>query len=121
MAIIGKLLTGAAVSVISLACAGAYANSPPVESHSSTVHFQDLNLNRQHDVAKLYNRITVAADRVCGPRSLTGSHYKTADYQSCYADAVAQAVAHVDRAAVTSYYRQRWADPISPKASIAQQ
>jgi UrcA family protein len=121
MAIIGKLLTGAAVSVISLACVGAYADSPPVETHSSTVHFRDLNLNRPQDVAKLYTRITVAADRVCGPRSLTGSNYKTADYESCYGDAVAQAVAHIDRAPVTSYYRQRWAEPISPKATIAQQ
>jgi UrcA family protein len=117
MAISGKLLGGVVVSVISLACAAAYADSP----RSSTVHYKDLNLDRPQDVARLYNRITVAADRVCGPRSLTGSHYKTADYESCYADAVAQAVAHVDHAAVTSYYRQRWADPISPKATIAQQ
>jgi UrcA family protein len=120
MSIAGRLLTGAAVSVISLACTAAYADSPPAETHSSIVHFKDLNLNRPQDVARLYKRLTVAADRVCGPRSLTGSHYKTADYQSCYADAVAQAVAHVDHASVTSYYRQR-AEPVSPKATIAQQ
>src|ERR1700722_18828450 len=99
MAIAGKLLTGFAVSFVSLACANAYAASP-------TVHFKDLDLNRSHDVAKLYNRIAIAADRVCGPRSLTGSHYKIADYESCYADAIAQAVAHIDQTSVTSYYRQ---------------
>ena len=115
MAIAGKLLTGAAF--ISLACAGAYADSP----HSKIVHFRDLDLNRPHDVATLYNRITVAADRVCGPRSLTGSNYKTADYESCYADAVAQAVAHIDQASVTSYYRQRWAGPVSLKVATTQE
>jgi UrcA family protein len=116
MAISGKLLGGVVVSVISLACAAAYADSP----RSSTVHYRDLNLDRPQDVARLYNRITVAADRVCGPRSLTGSYYKTADYESCYADAIAQAVANVDHASVTSYYRQRWAEPVS-KATVARQ
>jgi UrcA family protein len=121
MAIAGKLLTGVAVSVISLAYAAAYADSPQIQTHSSIVHFRDLNLNRPQDVARLYNRITVAAGRVCGPRTLTGSNYKVADYESCYADAVAQAVAHVDNASVTGYYRQRWAEPASSKASVAQQ
>jgi UrcA family protein len=118
MAIAGKLLTGFAVSFVSLACANAYADAPT----SSIVHFKDLDLNRSHDVAKLYNRIAVAADRVCGPRSLTGSHYKIADYESCYADAIAQAVAHIDQTSVTSYYRQRWAeDPVSAKIATTQQ
>jgi UrcA family protein len=113
---IGKLLTGVAVSVFSLASAAAFADSP----RSSTVHFRDLNLDRPQDVARLYSRISIAADRVCGPRSLTGSYYKSADYTSCYADAIAQAVANVDHASVTGYYRQRWAEPLS-KVTIARQ
>ena len=117
MAIAGKLLTGAAVSFVFFACANAYADSP----NSSIVHFKDLDLNRPHDVAKLYNRITIAAEKVCGPRSLTGAHYKIADYESCYADTVAQAVAHVDQPMVTSYYRQRWAEPGSLKIAAARQ
>jgi UrcA family protein len=120
MAIAGKLLTGAAVSFISLACANVYADSSPVDTHSSIVKFKDLDLNRAHDVAKLYNRISIAADRVCGPRSLTGSNYKTADYESCYADAVARAVAHVDQPSVTSYYRQRLAEPGSLKIATTE-
>lgn len=121
MAIAGKLLTGAAVSVISLACAAAYADSPSVETHSSIVHIRDLDLNRPQDVAKLYHRITSAAARVCGQPSLTGSYYKTPDYESCYTDAVAQAVAHFDNPSVTSYYRQRGGDPVALKATIARQ
>jgi UrcA family protein len=120
MAVFGKLLTGAAMSAISLAGAGAYADSPPLETHSSTVQYRDLDLNRPHDVAKLYKRITVAAGRVCGSRTLTGSFYRAADFANCRADAVAQAVARVDQPSVTNYYRER-AEPISPKATIARQ
>jgi UrcA family protein len=121
MTIAGKLLTCAAVSVISLVCGAAYADSSSVEVHSSIVHYKNLNLNRPHDVAKLYKRITVAADRVCAPRSLTGSFYMTTEYESCYADAVAQAVARVDEPSVTTYYRERWVGPISRKATLARQ
>jgi UrcA family protein len=119
MAIARKLLTGVAMSVIALACAGAYADSPPFETHSSVVHIKDLNLNRPQDVATVYQRITVAADRVCGPRSLPGSHYRTTDYENCYADALARAVARIDQPSVTSYYRQR-TESFSAKATIAQ-
>ena len=108
MAIAAKLLRGAALSAISLVCAAAYADPPPVESHSSIVHYRGFNLDRPRDVARLYYRITVAADRVCGPRSLTGSYYKRADYEACYADAVAQAVGDVDQPRLTAYYQQRW-------------
>jgi hypothetical protein len=51
---------------------------------------------------------------------LTGSFYRTTDFANCYADAVAQAVSRVDQPSVTNYYRER-AEPISPKATIAQQ
>ena len=111
MAVAAKLLRGAALSAISLVCAVAFADPPPVESHSSIVRYSGFNLDNPRDVARLYYRITAAADRVCGPRSLTGSYYKTADYDACYADAVAQAVADVDQPSLTAYYRQRWPEP----------
>jgi UrcA family protein len=111
MAIAAKLLRGAALSAISLVCTAAYADPAPVASHSSVVRYSGFNLDQPRDVARLYYRITVAADRVCGPRSLTGSYYKTADYEACYADAVAQAVGDVNQPSLTAYYRQRWPEP----------
>ena len=118
MAIATNLLRGAALSAISLVCATAYADpSPPPAEHSLVVHYQGFNLDQPRDVTRLYSRITVAADRVCGPRSLTGSHYKTADYQACFSEAVAQAVDSVDRPSLTAYYRQRWS---GPRRAIAQ-
>jgi UrcA family protein len=123
MKITGKLLTGAALSIISLVCGAAHADSPSAVGfpHSSLVHYSDLNLNRPRDVARLYARITLAADKLCGPRSLTGSYYKRADYESCYSDAVAQAVARVDQPSLSAYFRQRSPEPVSREISIAQQ
>ena len=58
-------------------------------SRSLHVSYHDLDLNRQQDVARLYMRIATSADQLCGPRSLTGIHYKWAEYTSCYNDTVA--------------------------------
>lgn len=119
MAIAQKLL-GAAL-VLSLACAAANADTTPgLASHSQVVRFTDLNLDRPRDVVRLYNRVTSAADRVCGSRSFAGSYNKTADYESCYSDTLARAVAHIDRPSVTSYFQQRSPDWASRKL-IAQQ
>jgi UrcA family protein len=116
---IAHLLRGACITLLSLACAAAYADSTTVEfQHASAVRFSDLNLDRPADVAKLYQRIATAADRVCGPRSLTGSYSKTSIYQSCYSDAVAQAIARVNQAPLTAYYEQH-AQPASRDLSIA--
>jgi UrcA family protein len=96
---------GAAVSILSFAGTAAYADTIPLSpSHLQIVAFKDLNLDQPRDVARLFNRIQTAADRVCGPRSFGGLPYKTADYQSCFNDAVARAVAHIDRPLVTAYF-----------------
>jgi UrcA family protein len=58
-------------------------------------------------VAALYRRIAYAADQVCGPREMTGFHYTSPGYQSCYAHAVAQAIARVDEPQLTAYYQER--------------
>ena len=74
---------------------------------SVSVRYADLNLDRPADVAKLYHRIADAAARACGPRELTGSHLVLPSYQRCLTDAVAQAVARVDRPALSAYHQQR--------------
>jgi UrcA family protein len=123
MAIAHKSL-GAAVAVLSLACAAAYADSAPntdaIGSHARVVRFNDLNLDQPRDLVRLFNRVSSAADRVCGSRSFAGSYNKTADYESCYSDAIARAVAHIDRPSVTAYFRQRSPDWVS-RNLIAQQ
>jgi UrcA family protein len=120
MAIAHKLL-GAAVSVLSLACTAAYADTTlRIGSPSQVVRFNDLNLEQPRDLARLFNRINSAADRVCGTRSFARYYNKTADYEICYSDAIARAVAHIDRPSVASYFQQRSSDRASRKL-IAQQ
>ena len=120
MAIAHKLL-GAAVSVLSLACAAAYADTTSATwSHTEVVRFNDLNLDQPRGLARLFNRVSSAADRVCGPRSFAGHYNKTADYESCYSDTVAHVVARIDRPAVTAYFQQRSSDSAERKR-IAQQ
>jgi len=116
---IPKVLVGTAAALLTLAGASAYAgSSATIEfNHSSSVSFSDLDLSRSRDVARLYQRIALAADKVCGPSSLTGAYSKSAAYRSCYADAIAHAVTHVNHAGLSAYYRQRWPEPLS----VAQQ
>jgi UrcA family protein len=107
MTITRELFLGAAVSVIALGCAAAFADSAP---NSLKVRFGDLNLQQPRDVARLYNRIRLAADQMCGPRSVGGFYIASDDYQHCYNDTIAQTVARLDRPAVTAYYRERSAE-----------
>jgi UrcA family protein len=93
------------VVVLSMASSALYADSTPDEiRHSTTVHYADVNLNKTAGVAALYRRITAAASRVCGQRALTGSNYPLPEYTRCYNEAIATAVARVDRPQLTAYY-----------------
>jgi UrcA family protein len=121
MLVTGKFLRAVALSIAPLACAAAYADSQPIGfSHSLVVRYQDLNLNQTHDVARLYARINLAADKLCGPRSLTGAYVKSADYASCFNDTVAQTVARVNHPAVSAYFRQHSAEPAGRSIAVAQ-
>ena len=70
--------------------------------HSVHVRYTDLNLNRAADVARLYRRLSIAAESVCGPRNFAG--YRTPGYDSCVADTIRQAVTAVDSAALSAFY-----------------
>jgi UrcA family protein len=102
----GTVLGSVAAIVLSIASSALYADSAPGEiRHSTAVHYADLNLNQPAGVAALYRRITLAANRVCGQRTLTGSNYPLPGYTSCYNKAIASAVARVDHPQLSAYYR----------------
>jgi UrcA family protein len=118
---IARNFLGAAVAVVSLAGAAAYADTVPANpSPLRVVRYKDLNLDQPRDVARLFSRISSAADGVCGPRSY-GGYPETAAHASCCHDAVARAVARVDHPALTAYFQQRTADSPSGKLTIARQ
>jgi UrcA family protein len=87
---------------------------------SISVRYADLTLDRQADAATLYRRIAAAAEEICGPRLLTGSHLPLPGYQHCFSDAVAQAVARVDRPALSAYHQQQLGLAPQRAATIAQ-
>ena len=104
------------VVVLSMASSALYADSVADEiRRSTTVHYADLNLNKTVGVAALYRRITAAASRVCGQRALTGSNYPLPEYTNCYDEAIASAVARVDRPQLTAYYHAQAAQSGSQK------
>ena len=87
---------------------------------SVAVRYADLNLDLPTDVAKLYHRIAVAADGACGLRELTGSRLVLPSYQRCFNKAVAEAVARVDRPALSAYHQQQLGIAPRRDATIAQ-
>jgi UrcA family protein len=68
------------------------------------VHAADLDLARSSDVATLYGRLKRAAVRVCVVP--TGSRFELVD-EACRRRALAEAVAQVDNAALTSLHQHR--------------
>jgi UrcA family protein len=91
------------VGIALMASTALYAADTPIEvQHSVHVRYTDLNLNRAADVARLYRRLSIAAESVCGPRDFAG--YRTPGYNSCVSSTIKQAVAAVDSAALSAFY-----------------
>jgi len=103
MALKATMLTCVAVVASSTAVCSTPARTGEIQ-HSAAVYLADVNFNRPGDVAALYERITYAADQVCGPRATTGSYYTSPGYLRCYAKAVEEAVARVNRPELAAYY-----------------
>jgi UrcA family protein len=105
-----KLSAIAAAALVSASLAAAAADTPVERpARSSGVHFADLNLDRSGGAASLYQRLGAAAEKVCSSRAFAGLYYTYADYRSCVADALQQAVTRVNHPALTAYYQQRHA------------
>jgi len=100
------------------ALAAATAVPADADSNQTTVHFGDLNIDRPAGAAVLYRRIRAAARSVCGDPQPPGLHMTSPDWRRCVAQAIDEAVARVDRPAVTAYHREHSA-PSDRKASTA--
>jgi UrcA family protein len=105
------VLSSVAASALWMGSAAVPAADAPIE-RSTAVRFADLNLDRQADVATLYQRISAAADQLCASR--VGLYDTLYRYQGCVSETVHKAVGSVNRAALTEYYRQQQ----SPEATI---
>jgi UrcA family protein len=69
---------------------------------SVTVSFADLDLSKTAGAQTLYKRIKGAARRVCG----TKDRYTQESWRKCIEDAIANAVAQVDRPSLTALHKE---------------
>jgi UrcA family protein len=97
--------TAALLAVASQAYAAAPASVVNPDTHSTTVHFADLDLDHPAGITSLYRRLNWAAERDCGEPRLTGSHMTSPIWRRCVAQAVDAAVTALDRPALTAYHR----------------
>jgi UrcA family protein len=90
----------ALIALATLAPAGT-ALADPGEPLTRKVEFGDLNLERPDGIARLYARLEGAAEAVCHP--LNGSSLRERMlWRDCVSDAVGNAVAELDRPALTA-------------------
>jgi UrcA family protein len=76
---------------------------------SVTVRYHDLNLNNSDGIAALYNRIHIAAIKVCrpeeGPQVVNRIFWIA--WNECFNDAMANAVKSVNNQKLSAYHWQR--------------
>jgi UrcA family protein len=98
-----KALIPATVLATLYSCAPVWAGTTEAP-RSVTVHFEDLNINNARGAARLYRRIEFAAQDVCGGNLASQRLLVLSSrYATCVRDAIAGAVARVNRPAVTEY------------------
>jgi UrcA family protein len=98
--------------IAGLVCVGeaalfAQATAAAELEQSVTVRYTDLNLERPADVARLYGRIRVAAQSICGAPDVDLSNWVDTAWQRCVDDAIGRAVARVDRPALSAYHQRQ--------------
>jgi UrcA family protein len=94
------IATLAAVATANLAAATPEA----AETHSTVVHYEDLDLSRPKDARRLYGRIKKAARTVCDNHPLSDFKRLT-EYEKCLEQAVTEAVEKVQSEQVTAIHR----------------
>jgi UrcA family protein len=68
------------------------------------VNYDHLDLAKSEDTKELYSRLQAASRRVCRPDSIKDIQ-QVARSRACYAQALSDAVANVDRASLTALHQ----------------
>ena len=84
----------------------AVADSRLVEE-SIEVRYADLDLDKEAGVANLYVRLKNAAEQVCDTGYRPPALFLSSSWRACVTAALDQAVANLDRPAVTAYHASR--------------
>jgi UrcA family protein len=72
-----------------------------------TVSFSDLDLSKPAGAKVLYKRIRAAARKVCTPTVTISPIYVGRHFYACYDEAVASAIAQVNRPMLTALHREK--------------
>ncbi len=81
---------------------GRTADGDPLKYY---VRYADLNLSNMEGVTALYARLRHAAQEVCGPDVDNRELVRVQKYGACLDQAVAQAVAKIDRPLLSQYHQ----------------
>ena len=92
-----------AALVMGVAALPASAAAPLIRQ-SAEVHYGDLDLAKSAGLERLYARLRVATEQVCGMRYWPGTLVTDPSWRTCVADALDQAVADIDVPTVTAYH-----------------
>lgn len=102
-----QLLTRAGIAALALStCLVAYSASAGPKTKAQTVTFADLDLSKAAGAQTLYKRIKGAARHVCGPVDNYTFVTPARAFSQCYAKAIADAVAQIDRPSLTALHRE---------------
>lgn len=104
-----KIAAVLASSILAFAALAAQAADPEVSTFK--VHYADLNLDREAGVAALFERLRVAAKRVCSDAVSQLLSSRKA-YAECIEQAIATAVVQINRPTVSKYVAQRLRKPL---------
>jgi UrcA family protein len=101
-------LTRAGIAALALCtCLVAYSASAEPKLNSQSVSYADLDLSKPAGAQTLYKRIKKAARRVCGPVDNYTHVTPSRRFRECYEQAIADAVAQVDRPSLTAVHREK--------------
>jgi UrcA family protein len=84
---------------------------------SRHVNYSDLDVAHDAGVKQLYDRLTRAANSVCGPYD-SAEMKKAGVYANCVQHSLARAVAKVNNPMLTSYYESKTATPPAQLARL---
>ncbi len=98
LGVLGTLAILAATAVLPAAADGRFVEE------SLAVRYTDLDLGKEAGVAKLYGRLRNAAEQVCSSGAGPSPLFLSSSLRACVTAALDQAIANVDRPAVTAYH-----------------
>jgi UrcA family protein len=102
-----RLLTRASIVVFAV-CTSlvSYSASAEPKAKAQTVSYADLDLSKPAGAQTLYKRIKAAARSVCGPVDQYTFQMPSRVFRACFEQAIADAVAQVDRPSLTALHRE---------------